>query len=67
MITNGLMEVGACVAPTLEKIEWNAQDKGIFVGHFISPVKDCVEKCMTKFKIDDRTIKNDNFVCISVI
>jgi hypothetical protein len=30
--------VGACVASTLKKMEWNAQRKGIFVGHFISPV-----------------------------
>jgi hypothetical protein len=28
--------VGACVASTLKKMEWNAQGKGIFVGHFIS-------------------------------
>ena len=26
--------VGACVASTLEEMEWNAQGKGIFVGHF---------------------------------
>jgi hypothetical protein len=25
--------VGACVASTLEEMEWNVQDKGIFVGH----------------------------------
>jgi hypothetical protein len=30
--------VGACVASTSEEIELNAQGKGIFVGHFISPV-----------------------------
>ena len=30
--------VGACVASTMEEMEWNAQGKGIFVGHFISPV-----------------------------
>jgi hypothetical protein len=30
--------VGACVASTPDEMEWNAQDKGIFVGHFISPV-----------------------------
>ena len=30
--------VGACVASTSEEIEWNAQDKGITIGHFISPV-----------------------------
>jgi hypothetical protein len=26
------------------------------LGHFILPVKGCVEKCMTRFRIDDRTI-----------
>jgi hypothetical protein len=30
--------VGACVASTPEGMEWNAQDKDIFTGHFISPV-----------------------------
>ena len=58
--------VGACVASTLE-MEWNAQGKGIFVGHFISPVKGCVEKCMIGFRIDGRTIKRCKLVCISVI
>jgi hypothetical protein len=37
------------------------------LGHFISPVKGCVEKCMTGFRIDGRTIKRDKLVCISVI
>ena len=32
--------VGACVASTLEEMEWNVQGKGIFVGHFISLVID---------------------------
>ena len=59
--------VGACVALTLEEMEWNAQGKGIFVGHFISPVKGCVEKCMTVFRIDGHTIKRGKLVCISVI
>jgi hypothetical protein len=27
----------------------------------------CVEKLMTRFRIDDRTIKRDKLVCISVI
>jgi hypothetical protein len=39
-------------------MEWNAQGKGIFVGHFISLVKGCVEKCMTKFRIDGLSMKN---------
>jgi hypothetical protein len=30
--------VGACVASTLKEMKWNAQGKGIFVEHFISPV-----------------------------
>ena len=59
--------VGACVASTMEEMKWNAQDKGIFVGHFILPVKGCVEKCMTGFRIDGRTIKRGKLVCISVI
>jgi hypothetical protein len=37
------------------------------LGHFISPVKGCVEKCMTGFRIDGRTIKRDKLVCILVI
>jgi hypothetical protein len=37
------------------------------LGHFISPVKGCVEKCMTGFRIDDHTIKRGKLVCISVI
>ena len=37
------------------------------VGHFISPVKGYVEKCMTGFRIDSRTIKRSKLVCISVI
>ena len=59
--------VGACVGSTLEEMERNAQGKGTFVGHFISSVKDCVEKCMTGFRIDGRTIKRSKLVCISVI
>jgi hypothetical protein len=37
------------------------------LGNFIPPVKGCVEKCMTGFRIDDRTIKRGKLVCISVI
>jgi hypothetical protein len=36
------------------------------LGHFISPVKGCVEKCMTRFRIDGHTIKRDKLVYISV-
>jgi hypothetical protein len=35
--------------------------------HFISPVEGCVEKCMTEFRIDGRTIKRGKLVCISII
>jgi hypothetical protein len=31
-------QCGPHVASTLEEMKWNAQGKGIFVGHFISPV-----------------------------
>ena len=48
---------------------WNGMRKAKvwLVGHFISPVKGCVEKCMTGFRIDGRTIKRGKLVCISVI
>ena len=59
--------VGACVASTMEEMKWNAQAKCIFVGHFILLVKGCVEKCMTGFRIDGRTIKRGKLICISVI
>ena len=59
--------VGTSVASTMEEIEWNAQGKGIFVGHFISPIKGCVEKCMTRFRIDGYTIRWGKLVSISVI
>jgi hypothetical protein len=37
------------------------------LGHFISPVKGCVEKCMTEFRINGRMIKRGKVVCILVI
>jgi hypothetical protein len=37
------------------------------LGHFILSVKGCVEKCMTRFRIDGHTIKRGKLVCISVI
>ena len=67
MIKKKLDVVGACVASTFEKMKWNAQGKGMTCRDFISPVKGCVEKCMTGFRIDDRTIKRGKLVCISVI
>ena len=62
------MKVGACVASTFEKMKWNAQGKGMNcrVFHFTGQ-RLCVEKCMTKFRIDGRTIKRGKLVCISVI
>ena len=59
-------QVCACVASTSKEMEWNAQGKGIFVGYFISPIKGCVEKFMTRFRIDGHTIKRGKLVCISV-
>ena len=62
-----MIKVGACVASTLEEMEWNAQGKGItyrtvhFIGHM------CVEKFMTGFRIDGCTIKRGKLVCISII
>ena len=48
---------------------WNGMCKAKvwFVGHFISPIEGCVEKCMTIFRIDDHTIKRGKLVCISII
>jgi hypothetical protein len=43
-------------------MKWNAQGKGIFVGHFISPVEGWVEKCLTGFGIDGNTIKRGKLV-----
>ena len=61
------IEVGCLCSITSMKMKWNAQGKDIFVGHFISLVKGCVEKCMTGFIIDGRTIKRGKLVCLSVI
>ena len=48
---------------------WNRMRKAKvwLLGHFISPVKGYVEKCMTRFRIDGRTIKRGKLICISVI
>jgi hypothetical protein len=62
-----LIKVSACVASTLEEIEWNAQGKDITYRAFHFTGHRCVEKFMTRFKIDGRTIKRDKLVCISVI
>jgi len=37
------------------------------LGHFHFTDHRCVEKIMTGFRIDVRTIKRDKLVCISVI
>ena len=59
--------VGACVASTLEEMEWNAQGKGITNRAFYFTGHRCVEKFMTGFRIDGRTIKRGKLVCISII
>ena len=59
--------VGACVALTLEEMEWNVQGKGITYKAFHFAGHRCVEKFTTGFRIDGRTIKRDKLVCISVI
>jgi hypothetical protein len=40
----------------MEKMKWNVQGKGIFIGHFISLIKGEVEKYLTKFRIYSHTI-----------
>ena len=59
--------VGACVASTLEEMEWNAQGQGITYWAFHFTDHRCVEKLMTEFRIDGHTIKRGKLVCISVI
>jgi hypothetical protein len=59
--------VGACVASISEELEWNAQGKGIILGHFYFTGHRCVEKLMTVFRIDGCTIKRGKIVCILVI
>ena len=59
--------VGACAASTLEEMEWNAQGKGITYRVFYFTSHMCVEKFITGFRIDGRTIKRGKLVCISVI
>ena len=52
--------VGACVASILEEMEWNVQGKGISYRTFYFTGHRCVEKFMTGFRIDGRTIKRTN-------
>ena len=59
--------IGVCVASTLEEMEWNAQGKGITYRAFHFTGHRCVEKFMTGFRIDGRTIKRGKLIYISVI
>ena len=59
--------VGACVASMLEDMECNKQGKGITYRAFHFTGHRCVEKFMTRFRIDGRTIKRGKLVYISVI
>ena len=59
--------VGACVASTLEEMEWNTQGKCITYRVFYFTGHRCVEKFVPGFRIDGRTIKRGKLVCISVI
>ena len=65
--STSLMEIGACVATTYEKRKRNVQGKDMTCRAFHFTGHRCVEKCMTEFKIDGRTIKRGKLVCISVI
>jgi hypothetical protein len=62
-----LIEVGVCVASTSEEMKWNAQGKGITYRIFYFTDHRCVEKFMTRFRIDSRIIKRGKLVCISII
>ena len=44
--------VGACVASTLEEMEWNVQGKDITYRAFHFTGHRCVEKFITEFRID---------------
>ena len=55
-----ICDVGACVASTSEELKWNAQGKGITYRAFHFTGHRCVEKFMTGFRIDGRTIKMAN-------
>ena len=59
-----LIKVGACVASISEEIKWNAQGKGITYRAFYFTSHRSVEKFMTRFRIDRRTIKRGKLVCI---
>jgi hypothetical protein len=67
--SKGLIKVGACVASTLEEMKWNAQGKGITYRAFHFTGVSWVEKCLTRFRIDSRTIKRPEkyFSCNSYL
>jgi hypothetical protein len=56
-IISFFIEVGACVASTLEKMEWNVQGKCITYRAFHFTGDRCVDKFMIGFRINGRTIK----------
>jgi hypothetical protein len=62
-----LIKVGACVASTLEEMEWNAQGKGITYRTFSFTGHRCVENFISGFRIDGRIIKRGKLVCILVV
>ena len=45
------------MASLMMDMKWNAEDKGIYAEHFSSLVKGLVDKCLTGFRIHNRTIK----------
>jgi hypothetical protein len=51
----------------LAPMEWNVQGKGITYRAFYFTSHKWVEKLMTEFRIDGRTIKRGKLVCILVI
>jgi hypothetical protein len=61
------MEVDACITSLIKGMKWNMQGRDIFAGHFILLMKGCVEKFLTRFRIDVITVKRGKLVCILVI
>ena len=59
--------VGAYVASTSEKMEWNAQGKGITYRAFYFTGHRYVEKFMTRFRIDGLTIKRGKLMRTSLL
>jgi hypothetical protein len=61
------MKVDAYVTSTLEEMKWNTQGKDITCRAFHFTGQRSCRECMTRFRIDGRTIKRGKLVCISVI